>query len=149
MHKRKPHTDVSLPPSPPLCLKIKSLNNNKKDYEQLNAKKFDNLSETDKFLQKYYIPKWTEMKTENLNIPESIRGAELITYGLLQRKLQLWIVLLVSSCRHSWKKYHSSHMNSFRKHRTLPRFRSGAGITPTPKSDKEITNKDITGHHPS
>ena len=35
-------------------------------YEELYAKKFENLGQMDKFLQKYYLPKLNEEKAESL-----------------------------------------------------------------------------------
>ena len=38
-------------------------------YEELYAKKFENLGEMDTFLEKYNLPKLNEEETENLNRP--------------------------------------------------------------------------------
>ena len=38
-------------------------------YEELYAKKFENLSEMDKFLEKYSLPKLNEEEAESLNRP--------------------------------------------------------------------------------
>ena len=38
-------------------------------YEEIYAKKFENLGEMDKFLEKYNLPKLSEEEAESLNIP--------------------------------------------------------------------------------
>ena len=38
-------------------------------YEGLYAKKFENLSDLDKFLEQYNLPKLSEEEAESLNIP--------------------------------------------------------------------------------
>ena len=38
-------------------------------YRQIYAKKFENLGEIDKFLEKYNLPKLNEEEAENLNRP--------------------------------------------------------------------------------
>ena len=38
-------------------------------YEELYAKKFENLGEMDTLLEKYNLPKWEEEEAENLNRP--------------------------------------------------------------------------------
>ena len=38
-------------------------------YEELYAKKFENLDETVKFLEKYNLPKFNEEEAESLNRP--------------------------------------------------------------------------------
>ena len=42
-------------------------------YKELYAKKFENLSEMDKFLEKYNVPKLNEDEAESLNGPEMMK----------------------------------------------------------------------------
>lgn len=53
-----------------------------KDYEQLYAHKFDNLDETNHFLERHNLPKATWEETDNLNRPTSIREIESIIYNV-------------------------------------------------------------------
>ena len=43
-------------------------------YEEVYAKKFENLDEMDTFLEKYNLPKLNEEEAENLNRPTTCDG---------------------------------------------------------------------------
>ena len=45
-------------------------------YEQLYAKKFDNLGEMDKFLETYNLPKLNQAESESLGVPLRISEIE-------------------------------------------------------------------------
>lgn len=59
-----------------------------KDCEQLYlyAHKFDNLHETDQFLERYNLLKLTQGKTDNLNRPTSIKETESTVNNFLKQK---------------------------------------------------------------
>ena len=47
-------------------------------YKELYAKEFENLSEMDKFLDTYNLPKMNKEEAESLNTPKSAREIETI-----------------------------------------------------------------------
>ena len=47
-------------------------------YEELYAKKLENLGEMDKFLEKYNLPKLNEEEAESLNIPITASETEAV-----------------------------------------------------------------------
>ena len=55
-------------------------------YEELCDKKFENLGEMDKFLEKYYLPKLNEDEAEGLNRPITPDEIETVTKKLLTDK---------------------------------------------------------------
>ena len=55
-------------------------------YEELYAKKFENLGEVDKFLEKYNLPKLNEEEAESLNRPVTPDESETATKKLLTHK---------------------------------------------------------------
>ena len=55
-------------------------------YEQLYAKKFENLGDMDKFLEKYELPKLKEEEAESLNRPISTSEIEAAIKKLLAHK---------------------------------------------------------------
>ena len=60
-------------------------------YEQLYANKFDNLEETDNFLETHSLPKLNQEETDNLNRPSTrneIESVIIIIINLLQTKVQ-------------------------------------------------------------
>ena len=52
-------------------------------YEELYAKKFENLDEMDKFLEKYNLPKLNEEEAERLNRPITTDEIETVIKKLL------------------------------------------------------------------
>ena len=50
-------------------------------YQELYAKKFKNLSEMDKFLEKYNLPKLNEEEAESLNRPITADEMETLQVG--------------------------------------------------------------------
>ena len=52
-------------------------------YEKLHAKKFENLDEMDKFLEKYNLPKLNEEEAESLNRPVTPDEIETVIKKLL------------------------------------------------------------------
>ena len=55
-------------------------------YEELYAKKFENLGEMDKFLEKYNLPKLNQEETESLNGPITISEIEAVVKKLPAHK---------------------------------------------------------------
>ena len=55
-------------------------------YEQLYAKKFENQSEMDKFLEKYNLTKLNEEESESLNRPITADETEAVVKKLLTHK---------------------------------------------------------------
>ena len=55
-------------------------------YKELYAKKFENLGEMDKFLEKYNLPKFNEKEGENLNRPITADKIEAIIKKLTAHK---------------------------------------------------------------
>ena len=55
-------------------------------YEELYAKKYENLDEMDKFLEKYNLPKLNEEEAESLNRPITPDEIETIIKKLLTHK---------------------------------------------------------------
>ena len=55
-------------------------------YEELYAKKFENLGEMDTFLEKYNLPKLNEEEAENLNKPITADEIEAVIKKLLTHK---------------------------------------------------------------
>ena len=55
-------------------------------YKELYAEKFENLSEMDKFLEKYNLPKLNEEETESLNRPITADEIEAIIKKLATHK---------------------------------------------------------------
>ena len=55
-------------------------------YEKIYAKKCENLDETDKFLEKYNLPKLNEEEAENLNRPITAEEIEAVIKKLLTQK---------------------------------------------------------------
>ena len=55
-------------------------------YEQLYAKKFENLGEVDRFLEKYNLPKLNEGEAENMNRPIIADEIETVIKKLLTHK---------------------------------------------------------------
>ena len=55
-------------------------------YEELYAKKFENLGEMDTFLEKYYLPKLNEQETEKLNRPITAHEIEAVIKNLPTHK---------------------------------------------------------------
>ena len=55
-------------------------------YEQLYAKKLENLCEMDKFLEKYNLPKLNEEEAESLNRPITTSEIEAVNKKLLADK---------------------------------------------------------------
>ena len=51
-------------------------------YKQLYANKMDNLEETDKFLEKYNLPRLNEEETENMNRPITSTEVETVIKNL-------------------------------------------------------------------
>ena len=47
-------------------------------YEELYAKKFENLGEMDKFLEKYNLPKLNQEGAQRLNIPKTTSEIEAV-----------------------------------------------------------------------
>ena len=58
----------------------------RKYYEELYAKKCENLDEMDKFLEKYNVPKLNEEEAESLNRPISAEKIETVIKKLLTQK---------------------------------------------------------------
>ena len=55
-------------------------------YEQLYAKKFENLGEMDKFIEKYNLPKLNQEEAESLNRPITADKIETVIKKLLTHK---------------------------------------------------------------
>ena len=55
-------------------------------YEQLSAKKFENLGDMDKFLEKYTLPKLNEEEAESLNRPITADKIEAVIKKLSTHK---------------------------------------------------------------
>ena len=55
-------------------------------YEELYAKKFENLGEMDEFLEKYNLPKLNEKEAENLNRPITATEIEAVIKKLPSHK---------------------------------------------------------------
>ena len=72
-------------------------------YEQLYTNKMDNLEETDKFLEKYNLPKWNQEETENMNRPIPNTEVETLIKNLSTNKSQGQRVSQVNSIKSSEK----------------------------------------------
>ena len=55
-------------------------------YEELYARKFENLDEMDKFLEKYNLPKFNEEEAQSLNRPVTPDEIETVIKKLLTHK---------------------------------------------------------------
>ena len=55
-------------------------------YKELHAKKFENLDEIDRFLEKYNLPKLNEEEAESLNRPIAADKIEAVIKKLLTHK---------------------------------------------------------------
>ena len=72
-------------------------------YEQLYTNKMDNLEETDKFLEKYNLPKRNQEETENMNRPIPNTEVETLIKNLSTNKSQGQRVSQVNSIKSSEK----------------------------------------------
>ena len=61
-------------------------------YEELHAKKCENLEEMDTFLEKYNLPKLNEEEAENLNRPKTANEIEALIKKLPVHKALDWVV---------------------------------------------------------
>ena len=69
-------------------------------YKQLYAKKYENLGEMDKFLEKYNLPKPNEEEAENLNRPITADEIEALIKKLLTPKALNWTVSQENYTKH-------------------------------------------------
>ena len=86
----------------------KSQNLKKYYYEQLYAKKLDNMGEMDKFLETYNLAKPNQEEAESLNRPITTIEIKAVIKKLLAHKpwtngLGLWMATQVTFTKHSKK----------------------------------------------
>ena len=74
-------------------------------YEELYAKKFENLGETDTFLEKYDLPKLNEEEAENLHRPITADEIEAVIKNSQHTKAPDQMVSQENSTRHLRKSY--------------------------------------------
>ena len=75
----------------------------KEYYEQVYAHIFDNLDETDQFLERCNMPKLTQEESDNLNRPISIRELESIINNLPKQKTPGLDVLFTGEFHQTFK----------------------------------------------
>ena len=114
-------------------------------YEELYAKKFENLGEMDTYLEKYNLPKLNEEEAENLNRPITAEEIEAVIKKLPTHKIprtdgftgELYKAFkeeLTPILQRLFKKLHTDGR--------LPNSFYEASIILIPKSDKEKTMKE-------
>ena len=69
-------------------------------YKQLYANKKDNLEETDKFLEKYNLPRLNQEELENVNRPITGNEIETVIKIFQQTKVQDQMASQVNSIKH-------------------------------------------------
>ena len=74
------------------------------DYKQLYANKMDNLEETDKFLEKYNLPRLNQEEIENMNGPITTNEIETAIKILPTNKIQDLMASQVNSIKHLEKR---------------------------------------------
>ena len=115
-----------------------------RDYnKQLNANKFDNLGEMDKFLETYNLPRLNHEEIENRNRPVTSKEIE-----SQQTKVQDQMASLMNSTKHSKKNEYQFFSNSSKKQKRREHFQTHSmrpalpWPLPIPKPDKDTARKE-------
>ena len=87
----------------------------REQYEQLYAKKFDNLEETDNFLETYSLPKLNQEEIDQLNRPIMRNKIEYVIKNFLQIKVQYQMTSQANSTKHTKKNVYPSSLNFFKR----------------------------------
>ena len=80
-------------------------------YEQLYPNKFDNLEETDNFLETYSLPKLNQEEIDQLNRPITRKEIEYVIKTLPTKKVQDQITSQANSTKHTKRKLYPSFLN--------------------------------------
>ena len=84
----------------------------KRDYEQFYVNKMDNLEEMDKFLEKYNLPKLSEVKVSQscpTVTPWTVGLPGSSVHGILQARILVWVA--ISSSRGSSQPKHRTQVS--------------------------------------
>ena len=119
-------------------------------YEELHAKKFENLGKMHKFLEKYNIPKLNEEEAESLNTPIIADKIETVIKKLLTHKSPGQDGFTGEFYKEFKEELNAILHRLFEKTQNdgrLPNSFYDASIILIPKPDKDITNKDDSGQY--
>ena len=114
-------------------------------YEELYAKKFQDLGEMDKFLEKYNLPKLNEEEAERLNRPITADEIEAVIQKLATHKspgLDGFTGELYKAFREELKPILHRLFQKIQEDGRLPNSFYEASIILIPKPDKDITKKE-------
>ena len=119
-------------------------------YEQLYGKKIDNLEETDRFLEKFNLPKLKQKEIEIMNNPIISTEIEAVIKNLPQNKSpgpDGFIGEFYQTFREELMPIFLKFFQKIEEDGTLPNSFYEATITLIPKPDKDNTKKKITGQY--
>ena len=122
----------------------KSQNLKKYYYEQLYAKKLDNMGEMDKFLETYNLAKPNQEEAESLNRPITPHEIEAVIKKLPTHKSpgpDAFTGEFYKACKEELTHILRRLFQKIQEDRRFPNFFYEASITLIPKPDKDITKK--------
>ena len=114
-------------------------------YKQLYANKMDNLEEMDKFLEKYKLPRLNQEEIENINRPITSTEIETVIKNIPTNKSpgpNGFTGEFYETFREELTPILLKLFQNIAEGGTLPNSFYEETITPIPKPDKDITNKE-------